>query len=266
MSTKMADENKETTSKREYGEVDSSPGMTPPSKLIQADPETKAFTYSFLGTLGDDRVVDALKKILLQPMIDIIKEKDEKIKSLTENVETLKTKVKALQSDVSRLTNGQDELEQYGRRNSIRIWTDEPEKQGEDTDSIVLDYAKKAGVTISSSDISRSHRVGRPPIPKQNNQKKPRPIIVKFTSYNTRQKVYESRKKVDGTYVSEDLTKLRSNLLYQARQERKNARFLHCWTNDGRIKIRLPSKVVHTVTTQDDLDQLIADVPAPGHD
>ena len=95
-------------------------------------------------------------------MIDIIKEKDEKIKSLTENVETLKTKVKALQSDVSRLANGQDELEQYGRRNSIRIWTDEPEKQGEDTDSIVMGYAKKAGVTISSSDISRSHRVGRP--------------------------------------------------------------------------------------------------------
>ena len=148
MSTKMADENKETTSKREYGEVDSSPGMTPPCKLIQADPETKAFTYSFLGTLGDDRVVDALKKILLQQMIDIIKEKDEKIKSLTENVETLKTKVNALQSDVSRLTNGQDELEQYERRNSIRIWTDEPEKQGEDTESIVMDYAKKAGVTI----------------------------------------------------------------------------------------------------------------------
>ena len=46
MSTKMADENKGTASKREYGEVDSSPGMTPPSKLIQADPETKAFTYS----------------------------------------------------------------------------------------------------------------------------------------------------------------------------------------------------------------------------
>ena len=83
-------------------------------------------------------------------MIEIIKKKDEKIKSLTENVETLKTKVKALQSDVSRLTNGQDELEEYGRGNSIRIWTDEPEKQGEDTDSIVMDYTKKAGVTISS--------------------------------------------------------------------------------------------------------------------
>ena len=101
----MADEDKGTTSKREYGEIDSSAGMTPPSKPIQADPETKAFNYSFLGTLGDDRVVDALKKILLQPMIDIINKKVEKIKSLTEKVETFKTKVKALQSDVSRLTN-----------------------------------------------------------------------------------------------------------------------------------------------------------------
>ena len=36
-------------------------------------------------------------------------------------------------------------------------------------------------------------------------------------------KVYESRKMFDGTFVSEDLTKLRSNLLYQARQERKKA-------------------------------------------
>lgn len=36
-----------------------------------------------------------------------------------------------------------DELEQYSRRNALRIWFPQPEVRGENTDELVSQYAKK---------------------------------------------------------------------------------------------------------------------------
>ena len=44
---------------------------------------------------------------------------------------------------------------------------------------------KKLDVNIAENEIDRSHRIGR----KKGGQK-PRPIIIKLTRYNTRQKVF----------------------------------------------------------------------------
>ena len=76
-----------------------------------------------------------------------------------------------------------DELEQYDRRNSLRLSLNTKEEDAENTDEIVMNVAKKLGVDIECSDISRSHRVGRP-------GSKPRPILVKFVSYRMREKLY----------------------------------------------------------------------------
>ena len=54
-----------------------------------------------------------------------------------------------------------DELEQYSRRNVIRI-RGIPEKAGEETDAVIRELVeKKLGVKIAAHDIVRSHRVGR---------------------------------------------------------------------------------------------------------
>ena len=51
-----------------------------------------------------------------------------------------------------------DKLEQYGRREMIRI-NGIPEMEGEDTNLIVKELAADIGVTIPTADISISHRM-----------------------------------------------------------------------------------------------------------
>ena len=114
---------------------------------------------------------------------------------------------------------------------------------------------------LAPHEISRSYRVGRNQVA-ANANKKPRPIIVKFSSYNARKRFYSARKQLKDCYISEDLTKTRSNLFYVARQERKKGRFLHAWTDDGIIKIRLRTdNRVISITNEWQLQRLIRDIP-----
>ncbi|KAL8611830.1 hypothetical protein ACOMHN_041292 [Nucella lapillus] len=72
-----------------------------------------------------------------------------------------------------------DELEQYGRRNSIRI-TSVPEAQGESTEEVVKTIFKAVYVQITDDMIDRTHRVGRK---SSEADVRSRPILVKCTSY-----------------------------------------------------------------------------------
>ena len=129
---------------------------------------------------------------------------------------------------------GQDELEQYGRRNALRVWLKDPETEGENTDTIILDVAKKLNVALEPSEIGRSHRVGR----KSNGDGKPRAIIVKFLSHNVRQRLFRARKNNSGIFLSEDLTKKRANIMFKARGLKRDNKIHSCWTTDGRMYIR----------------------------
>ena len=73
-----------------------------------------------------------------------------------------------------------DELEQYGRRENLRIYN-VPEEQDENDDGekIVLKIAKELKIELHKSDIQRAHRLGKP-------GNKPRPIIARFISYKKR--------------------------------------------------------------------------------
>ena len=111
-----------------------------------------------------------------------------------------------------------DHLEQYSRRNSVRITQNIPEKKDENTDEIVIGIAQnELGITLKLEDIDRS-RVG------PRGGKKPRPIIAKFVSYKTKCKLYQARNRSkfsgnasEGTYINEDLTKVRQNMYMRAR-------------------------------------------------
>lgn len=240
----------DNTPKRTLEQVDKSPtGETPPAAKLKLVHDN--FTVNLVAALQDERVCEALRDILLRPLQQKLKAKDEQITELTAQVDSLK-------HDVSSLKDAVDELEQYGRRNALRIWSNSmPERPDEDTDQLVLAYAKQVGVDLPAEAIGRSHRVGRPA------KGKPRPIIVKLTSYNMRRRLYNARKGCDDYFVSEDLTRLRSNILYKARLERKHGRFKHCWSTDGRINIRLADDTRHSITTLAELDDLIDDTPMP---
>ena len=146
-------------------------------------------------------------------------------------------KINDLETEVSRLTLELDELEQYGRRNAIRIFNpDWPEQTDENTDEMVLQLIHQK---LNIRDfpiwlISRSHRVGQ-----KRNDGTPRPILVKFISYRAREQVFKARRLLpQGVYVNEDLTQATAQLAYQARQLRRNGLIDETWTYDGRVFIK----------------------------
>ena len=121
---------------------------------------------------------------------------------------------------------------------------------------------------VTKQDISRSHRIGKPRAVTGNlsqttdTNTKPRSIIVKFNSYRFRAMVYGAKKKSGrGAYINEDLTRKRATIFYKSRQELLSGRFKHCWTNDGKIKVRLFNDSVKTISSDLELCSLISAVP-----
>lgn len=237
--------------KRNLSQTESSPtGATPPVSRIKIDSGID-FTNLLVTALSDPKVVESLAEIINKSLRDQLEAKEQQIMELQGEVSDLK-------AETTRLSDAVDELEQYGRRNAVRIWSKTmPELPDENTDDLVLQYAEKVGVQLPPNSIGRSHRVGKP------SPGKTRPIIVKFTTYNTRKRLYDARKNCDDVYVSEDLTRTRSSIFYKARLERNYGRFKHCWTTDGRINIRLQDDRKRVISTLAQLDQLIDDTPLP---
>ena len=95
---------------------------------------------------------------------------------------------------------------------------------------------EKLHVEITENEIDRSQRIGR----KKAGQK-PRPIIVKLTRYNTRKKVFASKRKLKGAGVSitERLTVKRMEQLNKAREEHG---FTNAWITDGKILFKRPNE------------------------
>ena len=151
-----------------------------------------------------------------------------------------------------------EELQQYGRRNAVRITNGWPETDDENTDELVLKITNKfMGLDIKPDQISRSHRVGR-----YNPQgQTPRAILVKFTSYRIRESVYKARKKLRRhkdareIYINEDLTKMRAQLSAKARRLKADKWILDAWTYDGRIFVKDTNNRTHLVKNDSDLDR-----------
>lgn len=187
------------------------------------------------GTDVTDRLVSRLTAELRSVVEEAVKAAltavHEEIGLLRGEVETLKIAVKELDE---RLADRTDELEQYQRRNNLRIFGVK-ETAREDTDEIVAKMCQeKLGVNLPPEAICRSHRIGMPPKLGPNGETRHRPIIVRFTSYRYRREVHSAKKKLkgSGTTIREDLTMRRLDVL-------RSAAALHgirnTWTQDGRI-------------------------------
>ena len=250
----LKDDSSQTPKFKRPFEDGSPTNLTPPSNRQKLDDSTSSldlFTTTLVEALKDDRVVSVLFEHWNSAVKKQMVEAESKIVKLQDELN--KTNEKLLASE-ERL----DDLEQYSRRNSLRVWLPEMENKGECTDSLIIDHAKTLGVTIQPTDIDRSHRVGAV---KEGNPK-PRAVIVKFSSYKTRQKLFDARRKNKNIFISEDLTRGRSTLFYSARQEKRAGRFEHVWTRDGRIHIRVKDKgTVHTVATTAQLNKLVDQNP-----
>ena len=223
-------------------------------QLPMAQPKYK-MAESMNVTLGDahmSQIANVLKDSFTADMRDIIKaELSVMVKGITEGVLSgLNEKVQKLESDnvklrsenaelksrVEKLEGAVEQAEQYSRRNLLRM-SGIPEDPNESTDSIVVEIATAISVDLDLSEIDRSHRVGKP------RAGRPRDIIIKFSTYRARQKLYKSRTLLKdrghrGVYINEDLTKHRNDLLYKARQCVKSHSIKSAWSHDGIILIK----------------------------
>ncbi|KAK3095800.1 hypothetical protein FSP39_019362 [Pinctada imbricata] len=139
----------------------------------------------------------------------------------------------SMAQEIKTLKNRVDELEQYGRKNCVRIFGVPEDKV--DTDKAVLEISEKLDIPIQQSDIAVSHRVG------PTKSGKPRPIIARITNYSLRHRLLKESKKlhkVEGmsrVSVNQDLTKRRAKLAYESRQLVKKGQAKSTFVFDGKI-------------------------------
>lgn len=177
------------------------------------------------------RLLDKLKSVVEEAVRAALTVVNREMGTLRDEVKSLRAKVEDLDG---RLADRTDDLEQYQRRSNLRIFGVE-ERAGEDTDAIVVDLCReKLGVDLPLAAICRSHRVGKTLTPKSNEEKRHRPIIVRFTSYRDRRLVYAAKKKLKGskTTIREDLTARRMEVLRSATAQYG---VRNTWTQDGRV-------------------------------
>ena len=110
---------------------------------------------------------------------------------------------------------------------------------------------------MEQADIDRSHRVGKP----NPTTSTPRGIIVKFTNYRARNRLYKAKTRLKdldfkGCYINEDLTKARHAIFFGARQLLRDKCILGTWTSDVNVLIKDLSGHIHRVTTENDLSVL----------
>jgi len=198
-----------------------------------------------------------IESIVENVVSSVMSKFNSKLEALEQANTLLITENSDLKANISRLESKLDDQEQYSRRNLVRV-SGIQENQSENTDDLIIKLSDAIGSGLSLTEIDRSHRVGKP------NPSKPRDIIVKFTSYRARQKVYLKRSKLkdvgyNKTFINEDLTAKRSSLLFNARALVKSGRLLGAWSSDGTILIKDSKSKTHRVNNNDYLNSFRSD-------
>ena len=205
---------------------------------------------------------------------DIVRKKDH-------DIETLKKEVHGLQLQ-------QDEMEQYSRRNSVRL-SGLPERQNENVVELVMKVINvEMAVTppVMIKEIDRMHRVGKPEVGRD------RPILIKFATYRSRRRVIVNRRNLNPLkrtdrrqtlgdmlppgaaadpqlpgrvavplqpdrrhhlFMNDDLTKTRAQLLYRCRVQKKDTKIADCWSSDGTILVKTLDHKITAVKSEADL-------------
>ena len=143
---------------------------------------------------------------------------------------------------IQELEDKVDNLEQFTRRNSVRI-NGIAELDGEDCHKIVSDLVTDSlDLPLNPWEIIGCHRVGPAPKKGQSSSVYPCSIIAKFISHHKKNEVIRDRRKLKSarpdTYINEDLTKTRANLHRLARQLKKKKVIDQCWTFDGKLFLK----------------------------
>lgn len=194
-----------------------------------------------------DKIVNLQKELV---------EKDKQINQLTCEVTTLKTRVDDLELN-------HDNLDQYERRDTVILSGASlpQETPQENTTNVVTQTVREhLKINIKETDISITHRLGRP------TQQHNRPIIVKLVNRSLKQDLVGACIQLrPQLYVNESLTPRRRVLLNKVLAIRKvhKPKFQQCYTQDGRIVIKLKNSTQkQTITDEKQLLSFLEKYPS----
>lgn len=210
--------------------------------------DSQSFIKFFKDALKDDLIKQSLRNIIRSEL-------EEVVKPLKNEINKQRAIIKALEAKTNVLEKSVDQQEQYTRRENLRL-SGLKEEKDENLEEKVLDIVNNQmalSPPLHSTDFARIHRVGAP------DPSKPRQIIVKMNNYRVRARVFSNKKKLAGTPLSlnEDLTRIRSSILYRARQAKKQNKIQEAWSHDGRINVRDNKGKIHFNVDTLQLDQII---------
>lgn len=235
-----------------------------PTDILQIATELRSLMLPEIAVLIQEHTPD-IKTIVFEAVKEATRSLTVEIQSVKSENAQLKNSHTELEKRVVKLELENDALEQYGRRNILRI-SGIPEQNDEDTDDIVLQLASDLDVPMTKHDIDRSHRVGKVDVRgnvgrTRGSKKSSRGIIVKFTTYNARHRLFQKRKELRDSeneylksiYMNEDLTKFRSEILFEARSLRRTKKLKSAYSSDGKIFIYDNNDKRQQISSLDDL-------------
>lgn len=214
----------------------------------------------------------------VQAQTEIINQQKQLLKSQQDQIGKLESNTKNLYIANEGLTYQVNDLEQYGRRNSVRMYNvPVPDILHSESDLTrhVVDFINSEVMRpdgdpdssqpfmnndpISPADVDRCHFVGR-----GKNQ-----LIIKFAKYHTKRRVFMNKKKLKNNpgkvFMSEDLTKINHDLVKMLMDEKFGKKTIFgFWTRDGSIFVKGRKDDAPTrIRNKGDIMKLLRSLAAP---
>ncbi|KAK6191019.1 hypothetical protein SNE40_002769 [Patella caerulea] len=190
-----------------------SPATTTPLSSSPIPSTLNAVTMELTKAFGKPGVLNAIR-----PMITLIlrEQIDKFITPLRKEIHDLKYELSSVTLQLNGMLNERcDDLEQYGRRNCIRI-SGIAETPNEIVENKVIDVLMQVIPAIAPSDIQNSHRVGKPIMGN------PKKIIVRLSHYKTKVSIMRGKKVVNSVEDNIDLTRYRAHSFKHTRKSFKS--------------------------------------------
>ena len=226
--------------------------------------ENSSGILALLEALDDEAVIKKFQSVLkplLVPIQDSLQQVMDQNASLKRQLADRDATIDKLNQEVDALKITIDDLEQHGRKGSIRVFGLPEDTPGQVDEKIVtlVNEHLKVRPPIALEDVEVAHRLGKPPeqtvvleSDQAASQTRPtsRAVIVRFASRRTKSRVMKEKKnlktnpfmRANGTpasvYLTDDLTKRRAQLAYQARQLKREGKLSDTWVCDARIYIK----------------------------
>ena len=206
-------------------------------------------------------IKESLQDILPSLFNDTLKNINEELSNARQEISELREAVQTLQDKVERLEKRSDASEQESRLSSLILINEWPESKTESTLTMASNYIQEVlKIDIHDNDIIKCHRIG-----KKREPGRPRPVLIKFGSVSLKTEVFTARRRLrkfvsldhpKPVYINEDLTEPRRAIYTKCRDLKKKNRIKDCWTQAGRVFIKLLNDQVCYIESDRALDDI----------